>query len=59
MQVIDDLHTMLAADNFKAGNNKRARWHIAARDQLRAAVDDAVSIWCGKPVTGHTELRHD
>lgn len=59
MQVTDDLHTMLAADNFKAGNNKRARWHIKTRDQLRNAADDAASIWCGRPVTGYTEGTHD
>lgn len=54
MQVRDDLHTLLAGDNRRAGDVKRARWHIDVRDQFRRCLDDAASIWCGRPVTGYT-----
>ena len=54
MQLIDDMRTLLAGDNRRAGDARRADWHTQRRDQFRREIDAAASIFCGRPVTGYT-----
>lgn len=54
MQVRDDLHTLLAGDGWRMGDDRFARWHIQRRDEVRRQMDEAASAFCGRPVTGYT-----
>lgn len=53
MEAVDRLHTLLADDCRRAGDIRRADWHIDARDAQRRSVVAAVSAWCRRPVTGY------
>lgn len=54
MEAVDRLHTLLADDCRRAGDRRRAEWHINRRNYLRRQVDAAASIFCRRPVTGYT-----
>ena len=49
----DQLHTLLAADNARAGDMQRASWHLERRDADRLALDAAASAFCGRPISGY------
>lgn len=55
MAWVDQLHTMLAEDCRRAGDVRRAEWHLDVRDAQRRSVDIAVTAWCGRPVTGYVD----
>lgn len=53
MACVDRVQTLLIADNTRAGDHRRADFHRERRDRMRRDIETAVSIFCGRPVTGY------
>lgn len=53
-ELLDQLHTLLATDNLRAGDARRGNWHLRRRDDRRRWLDAAASAFCGRAVTGYT-----
>jgi hypothetical protein len=53
MATVDRIQTLLIADNTRAGDHRRANFHRERRATFRRDLEAAVSIWCGRPVSGY------